>query len=86
MKPTTFCGTVEKRTRTTFFIAGVALLGFLPIVFATFFLLVEGVAADAMWALGIASVVSGSGFLITYVVAERNARQAEAAAAAEKPV
>jgi hypothetical protein len=77
MKATTFAHDVEKRVRTTVFIVGILLLGFLPIVFATFFLLVEDYAADAMWAFGIASVLSGVGCLITYVVAERNARRAE---------
>ncbi len=75
MKATTLLRLVEKRVRTTLFIAGIALLGFMPIVFATFFLLVDGVAADAFWALGIASVLGGMVCLFTYGYAENRARK-----------
>lgn len=74
---------MEKRVRTTLFIAGVALLGFLPIVFATFFLLVEGLAADAFWALGVASVLTGMACLIIYGLAENRARNESLRATAE---
>lgn len=79
MKATTFAQSVEKRVRTTLFIAGIALLGFMPIVFATFFLLVEGLAADAFWALGVASVLGGMTCLFVYGYAENRARKADAA-------
>ncbi|HEX9816684.1 MAG TPA: hypothetical protein VGB18_06870, partial [Candidatus Thermoplasmatota archaeon] len=79
MKATTFARNVEKRVRTTLFIAGIALLGFMPIVFATFFLLVEGVAADVFWALGIGSVLGGMACLFTYGYAENKARRLESA-------
>lgn len=75
MKPTTPSERVEKRGRTKLFIAGIVVLGFLPIVFATFFLLFEGVAADLVWVLGVLSVVDGAVLLLWYTFEERKARR-----------